>query len=180
MSSEDSPSRGAPDPKRLIMQCLKIIPGLARSACRHYRYSPSQDEVDELAQQIFILLIDNDYSLLRSFEQRSSLKTWLFPVIKHHVEHYLRERKRWADLEDAPPSLFAARPTAEEEIILEERLKRLNAALSKLTEAEHELFELMCKGLDAPRIAKLLGTTTDAIYQRKRRLKKKIRRLLEE
>lgn len=180
MSSEDSSSHDAPEPERLIAQCLRIVPGLARSACRHYRYSPSQDEVDELAQQIFIMLIDDDYRLMRSFEHRSSLTTWLFPVVRRHVEHYLRQRKREVSLEDMPPALFASQPTLEEQIAFNERLKLFSAVLSKLTEVERELFEFMCKGLHAPEIAKLLGTTTDAIYQRKRRLKKKIQRLLEE
>ncbi len=180
MSSSNSQSPNAPRPEQLITQSLQIIPGLALGACRRYRYSPSQDEIDELTQQIVFLLIGDNYALLRSFEHRSSLKTWLFPVVTHHVKHYLRERKRWSGLEDAPLSTFVSQLTPEEEIILDERLKRLNGVLSNLNEEERELFKLRCKGLEAGKVAKLMRTTPGAIYQRVRRLKKKIQRLLEE
>lgn len=180
MPYEDSQSPDDMELERLITQCIQIVPGLACRACLHYKYSPSQDEVDELSQQIFVLLIDDDYRVLRSFEHRSSLKTWLFPVVTHHVGYYLRRRKKEISLEEVSPDLFTSQPTQEEQIAFDENLESLSAILSNLAKPERELFELMCRGLDAAEIAKLMGTTTGAIYQRKRRLKKKIQRFLEE
>jgi RNA polymerase sigma factor (sigma-70 family) len=94
------------------------------------------------------------------------------------VEHYLRERKRWTVLEDAPPSLLVSQPIQEEQAASHERRKRFKAALSNLTEGERKLVWLICKEPDEQKIAKRLGATVGAIYQRKHRLIKKIQRLL--
>jgi RNA polymerase sigma factor (sigma-70 family) len=69
-------------PDELFRANLAVIEAAIRYVAGHYRLSA--DERDEFASEARLRLIDNDYEVLRRFEQRSSLKTYLVTVIQRH------------------------------------------------------------------------------------------------
>jgi RNA polymerase sigma factor (sigma-70 family) len=79
------------DYERVVLDNLPLIDSVVRFIARRHRLSA--DETDELGAAIRLKLIENDYEVLRRFEGRSSVRTYLTTVIQRH---FLDERiARW-------------------------------------------------------------------------------------
>ena len=67
------------NPKSLFEENLKSIKRIATSIARKKHLNA--DDCDEFVQVVCVRLIENDYAILRKFEGRSSLTTYLITVI---------------------------------------------------------------------------------------------------
>ena len=178
MSPSDSQPLSSSKPENIIIDLLPHIPGAVHRACRIYGYYPSQDEVDDLSQSIILLLIDQDYRRLNSFNHTSSLKTWLQSVTKRHVLRYLRERKSTVSVEHMNADDLAYRPNQEEETLIEERQKVLGEVIAGLTKRELRLFEFMCRGMRPENISEQMKIKIDSVYRSKHALINKLKKLI--
>jgi RNA polymerase sigma factor for flagellar operon FliA len=70
----------------LFEQNLPLIERLLRSVCRRNAFPP--DESEEFASWAKLRLIDDDYAVLRKFEGRASLPTYLTTVIVNLFRDY--------------------------------------------------------------------------------------------
>ena len=68
--------------ERLFLEQLHVIEEAVRYVGR--RYHLSTDEVQELAADIRVKIIDDDYEVLRKFQGRSALRTYLVTVVHRH------------------------------------------------------------------------------------------------
>jgi RNA polymerase sigma factor for flagellar operon FliA len=66
---------------------LSLVDRVVRSVAR--RYWLSSDETDDLGGDVRLKLVENDYEVLRKFEGRSSLQTYLMTVV---LRHFLDQR----------------------------------------------------------------------------------------
>lgn len=109
-----------------FLECLPIIEGIVAKIARRHRLSEA--DAAELLAFVHERLIDNDYAILRKFEKRASLKTFLTVVVANLFKD-LRNAKwgRWR------PSAIARRmgPIG---IRLEELLMRDGCSLRVATE----------------------------------------------
>ena len=55
-----------------------------------FRYFPNEEDVEDLAQDVFFKV----YRSIHTFEGRSSLKTWLFSIATNTAKNELRKRSR--------------------------------------------------------------------------------------
>ena len=79
------------DYERLAVDNLPLVDSVVRTIARRHRLSA--DEADELASSVRLKLVENDYEVLRKFEGRSQLRTYLVTVVQRH---FLDERNaRW-------------------------------------------------------------------------------------
>jgi RNA polymerase sigma factor (sigma-70 family) len=104
------------DYERFFLDNLDLINQVVRGIAR--RHCLSQDETDDLRQGIHHKLIEDDYRVLRRFEKRCSLRTFLAAIV---AKFFLDQRNaRWGKWR---PSLEARRhgPIA---ILLEQLLTR--------------------------------------------------------
>jgi RNA polymerase sigma factor (sigma-70 family) len=90
------------DFQQFIGFILPEIRNSVRLACSIHRYTAGKAELDDLCQEIAFLLIENEYRRLRSFDHKSSLKTWLRKVVMHYVFHYLQRHRVEVSLERIP------------------------------------------------------------------------------
>ena len=81
-SKGDAPKPGVPDIEELINEVMRLMPGAVKSACRSYNLHPSPEEMENIGEEILLLLINNHYHYLLTFDHRSSLKTWLYIVAR--------------------------------------------------------------------------------------------------
>jgi RNA polymerase sigma factor (sigma-70 family) len=70
----------------LFLASQGLIDQIVRFTCRRHRLQPP--ECDDLLSIVRIKLIENDYDILRKFEQRSSLRTFLTVVIQRAYLDY--------------------------------------------------------------------------------------------
>jgi RNA polymerase sigma factor (sigma-70 family) len=68
--------------ERLLLEHLGLIDDVVRFVARRHRLS--RDETEELAGSIRLKIVENDYDVLRRFEGRSSLRTYITTVVQRH------------------------------------------------------------------------------------------------
>jgi RNA polymerase sigma factor (sigma-70 family) len=180
MYEANVPQREDTPPKTLLDSFLPQISIAVRWAYHRYNRIPDQGAIDDLTQEITLLLIQNDCHALRSFEHRSTEKTWLLRVVLHRVGRYFKSQYPTESLEELPIDSLPSQPPSQETMVLfKEREKLLETARGKLTEREKRLWDFLHGGLSDKEIAKQMATTTNAIHQRKYKLINKIQRLID-
>ncbi len=80
-----------------------------------YRILASRAEAEDIAHDTFI----KAYDKLDSFQQRSSLKTWVFQIATHLAYNELKKRKRWTeDVSQQAKELVLSHPALAQKIEL--------------------------------------------------------------
>ncbi len=161
--------------KTLLDSLLPQISATVCWACRYYHRFPDQSVVDDLTQEITLSLIKNDSHDLRSFEHRSTEKTWLQVVVLNHINRYFKNQKPTELLEDLPVnSLPSQSPTQEVKVLFKERKKLVDTARGELTVRERELWDSLRSGSSDAEIAKQMRIKVRSVQRRKCALLKKI------
>ncbi len=81
-------------PEEVFLANLELIDRFARSACRRFRMEPA--DAEDFTSALKLRLIENDYAILRKFEGRSSLSTFLHIVVQRFsLDYRNREWGRW-------------------------------------------------------------------------------------
>lgn len=177
MPKSDSPVPVISEIEQLFLDIISQIPPAARQACQSLNHHPNQMEFDGFVSRIVMLLLDNDFHTLRSFDNRSEPQTWLFTIAKRLIMRRLKDQKRELPLEDLPPDSFTTQPDQEEKLISQENGKWLLVAVSELTEHERTLFDLILQGAKAQEIAKEMGIKKESVYPKKSALIKKLQKI---
>ena len=141
-----------------------------------YHQPVEEDDVDDLTAEIEYNLIKNSYKNLRSFQHKSSFKTWVKAIAFHDIGNFLRKRKRspmsLSDISEIPLS----KAFTPEQILAEnDRLELARQAIASLSKREQLLIRLsVVDELHAKDIAEIMGIKTESVYQRKSTIIKKI------
>lgn len=102
---------------------LQTIKRIARCVAHKYRLNTA--EADEFVQEVCVRLLDDDYAVLRKFEDRSSLSTYLTTVIARLYQQWRVEQwGKWR------PSAEAKR-LGEKAIVLERLITRDGYSVSE-------------------------------------------------
>lgn len=103
-------------PEALFRANLSLIDDVIDGVCRRARLRP--EDAEDFASNAKIALMENDYEILRKYEARSSLKTFLVVVVQRLlVDERMRSYGRWH------PSAEAKR-MGEAAVLLETMLHR--------------------------------------------------------
>jgi RNA polymerase sigma factor for flagellar operon FliA len=82
------------DYERLLLENLGAVDQIIRSIARRHRLS--KPEIDEFTSYVHLRLIDQDYRVLRKFQHRSQLTTYLVTVVgRMFTDHRNAEWGRW-------------------------------------------------------------------------------------
>ena len=82
------------DYERLLLDNLGAVDRVIRSIARRHRLSKA--DIDEFTSYVHLRLIEHDYRVLRKFQQRSRLTTYLVTVItRMFVDHRNAQWGRW-------------------------------------------------------------------------------------
>lgn len=162
-------------------QLETILPDIYAAVCKACgnlsRYF-DEDDYNRYTQRIALLLMVDDYRLLRSFKKKSSPQTWLYKIAWRNILHWLQEQNRQVSLDDLPPDFFAAPPDQEQALLFKENMVLLQAALGRLSERKRLLFHLICDDLNASEIAEKMDIETSSVYPMRDTLIKKLQETL--
>ena len=146
----------------------------ARHCCRN-----RDNEAEELLQDVYIRVLDGR----AQFDGRSSVKTWLFGVIRVTAREFARRRwlrllllERWhrREIDDEPT------PDPERLLHRSERNERLRAAVAKLPRRQHEVLHLVFyQDLTVAESAQMLGISLGSARTHFERGKQRLREYLE-
>lgn len=161
---------------QVIEDLLPEILVAVRASLYRCGHRGDRDEIDDLCQQITVLLIDDDFRRLRSFDHASSQRTWLTTVVRNHVINYLQRHKTTVSLNDVSADAIVYPARQEERVFEQEQRDSLQAALANLTKRELRLFELCYVfGLSTVEIAEAMGIKVQSVRRRKHAVTKKLR-----
>jgi RNA polymerase sigma factor (sigma-70 family) len=175
--TEEKPKQ-APENELVIERLMPNIYAAVRFACLLKQNRADKNEIDDLCQQVALLLIEDDYRRLRTFDStRASLDTWLKTVVLHYVNRRIKARRPLESLAEIDIKFVDL--SQEERLIEEERGKSLLAVIAKLTVRERQLFECLSEDdLSTDEIAIQMGIKTASVYRIKHKLIHKIQTLL--
>jgi RNA polymerase sigma-70 factor (ECF subfamily) len=148
------------------------------------------DLADDLTQEVFVALFDDDARRLRNFEGRNgcSFAGWLRVVALRMTIDVLRRDRRLLSLDDDGATMTALRRTLRSDTADPARVvegadvaAKLSAAIADLGAKDRLLVELhLLRGASLPAVAEALGVSANAAYVRKSRVLERLRRVVRE
>lgn len=151
-------------------------PILYRAACAILRReSPgwARQEAQELVQGVVALLLEKNAALLRSFEGRSTLSTWLIGITRQRALSHLRlERPRplppAREVETEPGAAIDAAEASE----------RLALAMEGLSPRDRLLLTLFSEDTPQAEIATILGIAVNSVSPLLQRARERVATIL--
>jgi len=130
-------------------------PALARFASS----MGEREDVEELVQDTFV----RAFGALDTFRADSSLRTWLFTILRHLRLDRRRAEKRRRDRVEVQEGDAASGYDALDGLVATETEARVRRAVAQLTPMQREVFTLrVAEGLSYREIAGIAGTTEGA------------------
>lgn len=117
------------------------------------------ENVEELVQDTLIRAFES----LDSFRSDSSLRTWLFTILRRLAIDHGRSERRRRETGPPQPDQLVTSHGALDELLADETEARVAAAVRRLTRMQREVFVLrVSEGLSYREIADVLGTSEGA------------------
>ncbi|MGE0707325.1 MAG: RNA polymerase sigma factor [Planctomycetota bacterium] len=147
------------------------------------RGQPLGADVDDVAENVFVMLLEQDGRLLQNYDPRYKLSAYLGVIARTAVHRHLRRQKVKADLPDEMWGESLADPevgTASEETVGLEMRSALRQTLAELPERDREVLELFYyQGQDYQAIAERLGLSVNSVGAALTRARGKLQKALE-
>ncbi len=169
---------------RLVSEYAGFVQACARKvlAGRGGRTDPA--DVDDVAENVFVMLLEKDGALLRRYDPRHRLAAYLAVIARTAAHRLLRRRKPGVDLPDEMwGEAIAERgvQTISEEATHREVRDAVRASLDDLTERERRVLRLCYyEGLDYQQIAETLGVSPNSVGAALSRARAKLAQVLRE
>jgi RNA polymerase sigma-70 factor, ECF subfamily len=129
---------------------------------------------DDVVQEVFLVV----QRQLGGFEGRSSMKTWLFGILRHVVHRH--RRKARASTEALDEARVPGTGSPERDAETNEAVVELDAMLATLDDDKREVFVLAhLEQMTAPEIAEALEVKLNTVYSRLRLAQEAMERALD-
>jgi RNA polymerase sigma-70 factor (ECF subfamily) len=141
-----------------------------------YRYllciSVSPSEADEIVQETFFRL----YRHVHAGGREDNLRGWVFRVAHNISINEFKSRKRFVSIAPEELNASAAEPSVgpEESLLRREKMARVHAAISTLSEQQKRCLYLRAEGFRYREIAEILEVTISTVAESLRRAIKKL------
>jgi len=141
-----------------------------------------EDEVQELAQQIFV----KTYERLESFNHQSKFSSWLYMIAKNHCRDYAknirRNNKRFSEMESFElESRMMQENSMEKELEIKEQNARLSLALKQLNPDYAEAFLMKYRDdMTYKAMASRLDESVSALKVRVHRARKELKEIMDQ
>ena len=192
---------GFQDEKKLLKRCLakdkkawdafveryeRLISNAILQTLNKYSVDQADRIVPDLFHTVFLSLIEDDCKKLRQFKQKSQLSTWLHVIAVRVTIDYLRKESKHLLLdgdkvlpEDGEITNWDPLP----DVLMELKQEReIFQKIKKLLTSREQLFiELYyTRELASSKIAAILKTTENNVYQLKNRIREKMKKIADE
>ncbi len=180
---------------KLIDRCLGKEPGawndfvdrymgLIYHVVQHAAYARSRlvttEDIEDIAADIFLKIVENDYAVLKKFKGLSSLPTYLTVIARRICVKSLIKRHREQELGHTNAHRAAVDDGGSDEVEAIVSAEEVDKMLEDLTETEAEVVRLYhLKFLNYRDIAKQLGMKENSIGPILARARKKLREAAE-
>jgi len=137
----------------------EIVSRHAPSLARFAASSGEREQIDELVQDTFV----RAFNSLESFRADSSLRTWLFTILRRLVLDRKRAEKRRRDNVELDEGHAVQEYNALDAIVADETESQVRRAIETLSPLQKDVFVLrVTEGMAYSEIAALVGSTEGA------------------
>ncbi len=137
----------------------EIVERHAQALARFAASSGEREEVDELVQDTFV----RAFNSLDSFRADSTLRTWLFTILRRLMLDRKRAEKRRRNQVELDEGHAAQAYNALDALVADETAGQVQRAIERLSPLQKEVFILrVTEGMAYGEIAKLVGSTEGA------------------
>ena len=137
----------------------EIVQRHAQALARFAASSGERDGIDELVQDTFV----RAFNSLESFRADSSLRTWLFTILRRLVLDRRRAERRRPDGVELMEGHAVQAYDALDGLVAEETAQRVRTAVERLSPLQKEVFVLrVTEGMAYGDIATMVGSTEGA------------------
>lgn len=150
-----------PERQQIIQLYDELRPSLQAYLCC---LGMSTDQAEDVIQETFLRLVR--YRTER--EREDNLRAWVFRVAHNLSMDVHRFQRRWSPSEDDEPHRAIRRkadpsPSPEQQVLLDERMKRFEAAFTQLTPKQRQCVLLRAEGFRYREIAMTLGISVQRV-----------------
>jgi RNA polymerase sigma-70 factor (ECF subfamily) len=137
----------------------EIVERHAQALARFAASSGERDELDELVQDTFV----RAFNSLAAFRADSSLRTWLFTILRRLILDRKRSARRRQNQVDLDEGHAVQAYDALDVLVADETAVRVRKAIERLSPLQKEVFVLrVTEGMPYGEIATLVGSTEGA------------------
>ena len=162
-----------------VLQYSKLAYSTIRKTLTLHHALAQDDIVEDLHQDFFLSLCENDFRKLRQFkgDRGCSLASWLRVIASRVTVDFLR-LKRPITVE-VPETLASDQPDPPNTLVDREEERQITEALEGLSPRDRLFVDLhFYRGLPAEDVAAILNVSVAAVYTLKSRLLDKLREVL--
>jgi RNA polymerase sigma-70 factor (ECF subfamily) len=124
--------------------------------------------LDDAAQEVFVVV----HRRLLEFRGESSLRTWLYGIVRNVAANARRSQRRKGGLSELQGDELSAQPDPLQSLETREAADFVQTFLAELDDKKRDLFVLaIIEQLSMPEIAPLLGVPLNTAYTRLRALR---------
>ena len=191
---------GSSDEKELLERCLtqdkkawetfidqyaRLISHAIVQTLHKYAFSPVNEVTPDLFHTVFLSMIEDNCKKLRQFRGKCSLSSWLHLIAVRVTIDFLRKQSEPLSLngETGPhgspkEEIPNGDPLPDQMIELKDEKRLFEEIKQGLTAKERFFLELYySRELPTARIAKILNTTENNVYQLKNRIREKMKKM---
>ena len=178
-------SGDAPAWRAFVESYQRLIYTRVLVVVREYRRVTDAPAVEDLCAEVFAQLVSRDYAMLRRFEGRSRLSTWLCVVVRRICTRRLLGEKRDVAQRAQSDEVVLANIRAPatdplRELIRLETQERLHSGLRQLNEKQRAIVQLFyMDGCSYREISEQLGVPINSIGPTLQRVQQRLRDVLQ-
>ena len=141
------------------LAAAEIVKRHATALARFAASSGEREEIDELVQDTFV----RAFNTLETFRADSSLRTWLFTILRRLVLDRRRYEKRQRNKVELEEGHAVQAYDALDGMVADETAQRVKIAIERLSPLQKEVFILrVTEGMAYGEIAQMVGSTEGA------------------
>ena len=163
----------------------KLIYSTLHRVFREKAVMVTQDTIEELFNETFVILLKDEAKKLRQYQGRCSFASWVRLITSNVAIDYFRRLKPTTSLDEEPeegPSLLDVLTVDEDvraTLSQEDEKEIFSRAFTKLEPKDQLLLRLLFIDEVSPEEAgKIIGLSKEAIYMRKSRLVNELKQLI--
>lgn len=191
-----------PDEKKLLNKCLArdkkawdtfverynhLISHAIVQTLNRCSFAPIAQEVPDLFNTVFLSIIEDDCKKLKQFQWKCKLSSWLYIIAVRATIDFLRKQPGGLSLNGATAEEISLRkgirngnPLPDDIIELKEEKEIIEQTKKTLTSKERFFVELYySRELSPTKIARIMNTTENNVYQLKSRVREKMKKIAE-
>ncbi len=169
-----------------VVRYTRLVYTAIQRTLRRYKYDLIYDDIEDLHNDVFVLLMEDNYKKLRQYRGDSKVSTWIYTIAVNFTINYITRTKTHGLLDDLHPytgetmleRLEKDRLSRLEDFERAEKLITLHELVGDLKPKDRLFYSYCFKNkLPPEEIAVIMNISTSTVYSKKNRIVEKLKKI---